>query len=98
MNNEQKPKADPAFESFINTIKHDARLVGETPNEHATRLISEISMNLDFGIQSPEEATSLLAKLDVVIESINDHAVIREASELKADIIERYPGLKKMTS
>lgn len=93
MNNERKPSHDQAFESFMQNVRFDARLAGETPRAYATRVLFEIRTTLDLGIQSPEEATSLLAKLAVVGEATNDQALLREASELETDIKERYPDL-----
>lgn len=93
MNKERRPSSNQAFESFIQNVKFDARLAGETPHAYATRVLFEIRTTLDLGIRSPEEATSLLAKLAIVGEATNDPALLREASELEADIKERYPSL-----
>lgn len=97
MNKERRPSSNQTFESFIQNVKFDARLAGETPHAYATRVLFEIRTTLDLGVQSPEEATSLLAKLAIVGEATNDPALLREAGELEADIKERYPNLSTLS-
>lgn len=85
-------KQNNTFESFIDNIRHEARIdEEETKEEHASRLLAEVHEVLDSreGIQSSEEATALLAKLDIVIEATNDFAVKAAAENYKANIKSR---------
>lgn len=73
-------------------IEHDAKMTRtESPKEHATRLLDEVAEVLNEGIQSREEAISLLAKLDIVIENAEDVVVKAAANTFKSDIKSRYP-------
>jgi hypothetical protein len=85
-------KQDGAFQSFIDNLNHEARInEKETKEEHAGRLLSEVDEVLSgpAGIQSSEEATLLLAKLDIVIEASNDYAIKAAAKNYIADIVSR---------
>lgn len=90
----EKIGGDSASQSFIGNIKHEARIdEAESKEEHARRLLSEVGEILDEGVQSPEEAVALLAKLDIVIEASDDFAIKAAAMNYKSDIKSRYPVL-----
>lgn len=86
---------DPAYESFIANARKDARDAELlSSRKYADWVILETRETLNNGIQSPAEATSLLAKLDAVFERTNDIAIVDAVNELKSDIRERYPDLE----
>lgn len=89
---------DKVFQSFIGNLEHDAEMAQtETPGEHASRLLDEVVEVLNAGIQSQEEATSLLAKLDIVIEAAENPVIKAAANTFKADIKNRFPGIVERT-
>lgn len=92
----EKENSDKSFNAFLENIKHDARMdTPESKDEHARRLLDEVHEILSGGIQSREEATALLAKLDIVIESVNDFTLKAAAQTFISDIKSRYPGVTK---
>lgn len=74
----------------------------ETPIQHAARLLSEVDETIsEHHIQSSEEAIASLAKLDIVIEVVDnpdmrDSAMKTKAEELKTTIKERYSVAPKL--
>lgn len=90
----EKENSNKSFNAFLENIKHEARMdTTESKDEHARRLLDEVHEVLSGGVQSREEATSLLAKLDIVIESVDDFTLKAAAQTFIADIKERYPGI-----
>ena|SRR3989344_8353749 len=92
--------ADPSFDAFISNVQHEARKIGtdETLTQHIERLLSEVDETInEHRMQSPEEAVANLAKLDIIIEVVNNlkmhdgDTMKAKAKELKADIMQRYP-------
>lgn len=84
-----------AFESFLGHVEHEARIDGaETLREHALRLIGEVHETFDDGVISQEEATALIAKLDVAYEATLDSDIRNEVDELRKAIITCYPGFE----
>ncbi|MFZ2832258.1 MAG: hypothetical protein WAZ40_03840, partial [Minisyncoccia bacterium] len=90
----EKENSNKSFNAFLENIKHEARMdTTESKDEHARRLLDEVHEVLSGGVQSREEATSLLAKLDIVTESVDDFTLKAAAQTFIADIKERYPGI-----
>lgn len=93
MTNEGNLGSEPAYESFLARTHEDVEAADLlTPAEYARRTIDQVTESLHEGIQSREEAISLHAKLDAIIEA---HSTSPEqrliARTLKSDIEERYP-------
>lgn len=83
--------------SHIENIKNEAERMDTVgfDQDYASRILSEVKEDIDLGIYSYEEGVNLIAKLDIVLESTNDSETEKEVQNLKQDIIERYPELKK---
>lgn len=95
MTMEGNQEFDPAYESFIANTRKGAREADLlSSHKYADWIILETREALNNGIQSPAEATSLLAKLDAVFERTKDIAIVDAVNELKSDIRERYPDLE----
>lgn len=90
----EKENSNKSFNAFLENIKHEARMdTTESKDEHARRLLDEVHEVLSGGVQSREEATSLLAKLDIVIENVDDFTLKAAAQTFISDIKIRYPGI-----